>query len=816
MAFGIDIQKTGIRALRIAVFCLLPNACLALPQSDAALADSVLTDSAASDSLFFPSDAARTDSTASDSVFIAGVDSLVSSTPVPEDTLMKALLREVESVSYSGDTIEMIPAENVVNMSGKATLEYKDASLGADRIHYDMKKENLTASGDTFLKDNSGEIAGQEMRYDLEDDKGVIKEAKTQHEEWYFRGETISKVGQEDLYAKNAEFTTCDLDEPHYHFKCRQLKLRIADKVIARPIVFYVRDIPFFIFPFYVFPIQTGRKSGLLKPDFGLFSDDARGRSITNLGYFWAASDYYDITIATDLYERLRWSVWGEGRYKKRYSYDGRVFASYTRDTARGDRRRGEYVVRHNHTLTKKSALKVDVNIATDRNIYKDLSYNIDQVLQQSLKSRITYNRRENWGSYYLTFDSDYSLEKDKTTIQAPAFSLTKNSTSIFKPAPGVNLPQWYGNLTYGVSGDFTNKRLTETDSIKVNHQTGTINANLNNPMQVLGWLNVSPGFSYREVMFHSDEPGVGLLQQGTYTMTANVFTRLYGVFDGPRIGPVTKWRHTISPQVSYSYSPRRQSAGSDQSDYFSGISSFGRNIVNLTLSNDLDAKYMEVVGEKTEIKSLTLAKFVMNTSYDIKSAREGKPGWGNLRSRLESHPNDRFTFSLEAVHSLYDGTTFDPFLTGMTTNFTLTGKGRNRETEETVEADDSYMDQSPYADRNLPDYRTMYGAGLTGPWTFTLTHNLNKSRTGTAVVQSFRNTLSFNASKKWRLLYSYQYDLTNGDLQDQTLTLRRELHRWEMFISLRQLPRDRFSYEFRVNLKDIPALEVKRGAQTP
>ena len=801
MAFGIDIQKTGIRALWIAAILLLPKAGHALPQSDAARPDSTGSDTVEGDTLQ-----------------AAGSDSLVSTAPAPEDTLMKALLKELESVSYSGDTIEMIPEDDVVNISGHATLEYQDASLGADRISYDMENERLNASGNTFLEDKSGEVTGEQMQYDLGEDKGVIKEAKTKHEEWYFNGETISKVGDEDMYAKDARFTTCDEEEPHYHFKCRQLKLKIADKVIARPIVFYVRDIPFFIFPFYVFPIQPGRKSGLLKPTFGLFADDARGRSLTNLGYFWAASDYFDVTVATDLYERLRWSVWGEGRYRKRYSYDGRVFASYTRDTQRGDSRRGEYVIRHNQTINKKSALKVDVNIATDRNIYKDLSYNIDQVLQRSLKSRVTYNRRENWGSYYLTFDSDYSLEKEETKIQAPVFNISKNSTSIFKSSPGEELPQWYGNLVYSVSGDFTNQRLTQTDSTSTttNFQTSTVNANVSDPMQVLGWLNVSPGLSYREVMFHSDEPGVGFLQQGTYTVTTNVFTRLYGMFDGPRIGPVTKWRHTISPQVSYGFSPERQPAGSDQSEHFRGISSSGRNMLTLSLSNDLDAKYRKVVDDKTELKTLTLARFVMRTSYNIKEAMEGQPGWGNLASRLESNPNDRFRFSLEANHSLYDESTFDPFLTGMTTNFTLKGKGTDKERDEALEIEDDYMEQSPYADRNLPNSRTMYGTGLTGPWTFTFTHNLSKSRTGTFTNQSFRNTLSFNASKKWRLLYSYQYDLTNGELQDQTLTLRRELHRWEMFISLKQLPGDRFSYEFRVNLQDIPALEVKRGAQTP
>ncbi|MFQ6102782.1 MAG: LPS-assembly protein LptD [Candidatus Glassbacteria bacterium] len=831
MAFGVDIQKKGIRAGWIALSLLLPLGGWSFLQTHDAVCDTAWADSASVESTashvadsLIGVETEEVDSIPTDRLGITGVDSSASRTEALEDSLMKALMRYKESVSYSGDSIETIPSEDVVNISGKATLKYQDATLGADKISYDMEKENLSAEGETYLKDSSGEITGQRMIYNLDSDRGIIEGAKTQHEAWYFSGNTISKIGDEDLYGEGSTFTTCDNPEPHFHFKCRQLKITLNDKVIARPIVFYIRDIPFFVFPFYVFPIESGRKSGLLKPNFGIFSDDQRGRSITNLGYFWAASDYYDFTFATDLYERMRWTVWGEGRYKRRYEYDGRVYASFTRDTARGDRRRGEYVVRHNHTLSKKSSLKVDVNIATDRNIFRDLSYDIDQVLQRSLKSRVTYNKMENWGSYYVTFDSDYSLEREQTIIQAPVISITKNSATLFKPAEGEVLPQWYGKLVYGVSGDFANKSIQETDSTKTTTrlQTGTINADIRDPVQFLGWLNVSPGFSYREALFHSDEEGVGFLHQGTYTVSATVFTRLYGIFDGPRVGPVTKWRHTISPQVSYSFSPERRPAGSEKSEHFQGISSSGINRINLTLSNDLDAKYRRIEGEKTEEKSLTLARLVLNTSYNIKRAREGLPGWGDLSSRLESNPSERFKFSLQAIHSLFDESRFDPFLTSLTTNFSLKGKKRPGEKEETTETavgvEDRYLGATPYTSQaTQAGYGSAYyGMGLKGPWTFTVTHNLSKSRTGSLTRQSIRSSIGFSPSRKWRMLYSYQYDLTNGELQDQSLTLNRQLHRWEMFISLRQLPGDRFSYEFRVNLKDIPALEFRRAAQTP
>lgn len=851
MAFDLDRQERGVRAFWLTVWILLTASGHLSSQEHAVSPDTAslerselvpVADSslAVTDSLEAETDSATTKldslfpaevSTPVDSDSLAPPDSaavdsslMQSPQPEPEDSLMRAFRAEPDAVSYSGDLIETFPEEDRVNISGHATLEYGDASLGADQISYDMEKKRLKASGTTVMEDPSGRVTGEEMEYDLDSGKGVIRKAETSQEKWYFEGETISKVGENTLYGRNTDLTTCDSPEPHYFFKTKKFKLVVGDKVIARPIIFYVRNIPVFVFPFYVFPIETGRRSGILKPNFGLFSEDERGRSITNLGYFWAASEYWDLTAGTDLYEKYRWTVWGEGRYKKRYEYDGRVYSSYTRDSYQGDRRRWELAVLHNQTLSKKASLKADVNIASDRNIYRDLSYDIDQVLQRSLKSRVTYNRLENWGSYYLSFDSDYSLENERTTFQAPAFRITKNSTSLFKAEPGQTLPQWYGKLSYRLSADFTNYRIqrTETeDSVSVetttNYQTSNLEANVTDPMQLFGWLNVNPGFSYRELLFQSDEEGVGFIQQGTYTASATVFTRLYGIFDGPRIGPIVKWRHTISPQVSYSFTPSQMTDAGDESDFYRGISSTGTNRLFLTLSNDLDAKYVKSVNDKVETKNLTLARFVLNTSYDINRAKGGKPGWGNLSSRLESNPSDRFRFSLEATHSLFDDEDFDPFLTSMTTNFTVTGTrrtGREESQDELGAEQDFGTDISGSRVAGQTAYGVPLPRGLSGPWSFSLTHSLNKSRTTDTVRQSLRNSVSFDPSRNWRLVYSYQYDLTNGELQDQSITLRRDLHRWELFLSFRQLPNDRVSYEFRVNLKDIPALEARRAAQ--
>ena len=85
------------------------------------------------------------------------------------------------------------------------------------------------------------------------------------------------------------------------------------------------RDIPIIAIPFYVFSIRKGRHSGLLTPNFD-FGLGGTGRSFSNLGYYWAASPYWDLTFSADYTENSNRLV-GQTifNYKKRYLMDGKI-----------------------------------------------------------------------------------------------------------------------------------------------------------------------------------------------------------------------------------------------------------------------------------------------------------------------------------------------------------------------------------------------------------------------------------------------------------------------------------------------------------
>ena len=82
------------------------------------------------------------------------------------------------------------------------------------------------------------------------------------------------------------------------------MKMIENDKLIARPVVFHVEQIPILALPFYIFPLKKGRHSGFLPFSFGKFEKGER--FVRNVGYYWAASEYFDLMSAMDYFEEKK------------------------------------------------------------------------------------------------------------------------------------------------------------------------------------------------------------------------------------------------------------------------------------------------------------------------------------------------------------------------------------------------------------------------------------------------------------------------------------------------------------------------------
>ena len=244
------------------------------------------------------------------------------------------------------------------------------------------------------------------------------------------------------FYIDDAAYTTCDLDHPHFHFEMNRMKMINEDKVLARPIILYIANIPIFGVPFGLFPHQKGnRHSGWIMPSYGT---DARwGGYINGLGYYWAASDYFDSKFTMSLYDRDGITLRSQNNYMKRYAYSGSFdletkqrFSGSVPEQDRdiynlGSNRQTDYVVRWNH----RQQLRNNQSAAVNASYYSSGDYNrrtgIEQQkrLNQQAVSNATYSKR--WPKSRNSLSINLSSRRDLMAEK----KIDENSVFFSKPS---------------------------------------------------------------------------------------------------------------------------------------------------------------------------------------------------------------------------------------------------------------------------------------------------------------------------------------------------------------------------------------------
>ncbi|MFB3057767.1 MAG: putative LPS assembly protein LptD [Ignavibacteriaceae bacterium] len=212
----------------------------------------------------------------SDSLLISKADSLLEITPKPKS--------DIDTVIYStaSDSLIFFVKDKKMSIYGDGKIEYKQMQITSANIFIDFERNEIKATGEypdsakdklinTPVLTEAGEsYDGNKMTYNFKTGRGTMSAANTEIEGAYFTGEKIKKVDRQTYFIKNGIYTTCDESCPHYYIASSKMKMVQDEELVAEWIWLYFGDVPFPIpVPFGVFPIQSGRRSGIIAPFFG-------------------------------------------------------------------------------------------------------------------------------------------------------------------------------------------------------------------------------------------------------------------------------------------------------------------------------------------------------------------------------------------------------------------------------------------------------------------------------------------------------------------------------------------------------------------
>ncbi|MFH2035720.1 MAG: LPS assembly protein LptD, partial [Candidatus Zixiibacteriota bacterium] len=507
-----------------------------------------------------------------------------------------------DTVRYRSDKIDYAIADSTIVLDGNAFIDNKDVSLSADRVDYQISKKLVFAYDDSLLvdttlkyipvilKDGTEEVIGSYLEYSLETEKGMIRQSKSEYQQSYYGGRELFREEKDVFYVDNGTYTSCNLDEPHFHFRCKNMKMIQGDKVIARPVVFYIEKMPLLIIPYYIFPTKPGRHSGFLSFKFGNFQ---RGnRFISNVGYYWAASDYWDIYGAVDYYEDYGFTYRTGLRYASRYKLKGSVTASYASESTYGSSyqkkisKRWSFKFNHDQIISPTFSIKADATFLSDKSYYTDYSTNLEDRLNRNISSQVSISKRWNGASLSAQFKHDVALDADTKTDQLPTATLSLSSFSLFgspqKDDDGKEMRKWYHDIKIGYKVSMNNYidsrnkvtslydsllDTTYADTSKTWKKYVTIdhNSSVSIPLKIFKYFNISPSINYQETWYkihrtdQSDSAGIDASEyyrRYAYNASITASTDIYGTVS-PHLFGLESLRHVIKPSIRYGWYPK-------------------------------------------------------------------------------------------------------------------------------------------------------------------------------------------------------------------------------------------------------------------
>ena len=506
-------------------------------------------------------------------------------------------------VEYSSQDSMVIMGNGIVHMYGSGELQYKSMNLTAEYIRVHMDSTTLYAAGvyDTITEEwvgkpvfAEGDESYQtgEITYNLKTQKGFIRNAITEQGEGYVTADKTKKVGDDVLMMAGGRYTTCDdHDCPHFYLRMTKAKVKPGSYIATGPAYLVVGEVPLpLAIPFGFFPFTSSYSSGLIMPNFG--DDYTRGLYMTGLGYYFAINDYMDLQLTGDIYTRGTWAVTARSRYVKRYKFQGSVSVNYRWDVT-GEKDMPNYNVAKNlsvqwsHTQDSKANpynnFSASVNFKTSGYNRSNINsyYDVQANAENTTSSSVSYTQRFPDSPWSLNLSMNLTQRtKDSTLyVNLPSLNVSMSRIYPFKRKKALGKQKWYEKISLQYSGSFTNSiTCKESEFFKssfVKDWDNRLKHNLTSSASFMAfkYLSITPSISFTDRMFFSrvDQSWNEDLRQvqkdtvqgfyNVYNFNASISmsTKLYGYYI-----PFRKWfgdkvdrfRHVMTPSVSFSYSP--------------------------------------------------------------------------------------------------------------------------------------------------------------------------------------------------------------------------------------------------------------------
>lgn len=517
----------------------------------------------------------------------------------------KDTLTSIFDYAADDSAVVLIPSKEILLYS-KANVKSKqeDIDLTAQFIQYNQATNTIKAYGGTDTSKGPLNLPlivqqGSKTRMDTitintKSQRLLTKNTYYNEGEIFVHADVVKSIDKNTAFAWKGRFTTCNLDTPHFDLVARKMKLIKNNIAVSGPAYPEFEGVPIpIVIPFGIFPLERGRHSGLLAPQF--VNNDSYGLGLEGLGYYKVFNDNWDMTTRTNLYSYGGYMVSFAPRYYKRYHYSGNLSFMYQKTVLLNNSsvftndqftKNKSFQLNWSHSMDSKArpgiSFSASVNAgSTQFNRY--VANNPIVNFQNQMSSSITWSKMWGDGKYNLSVAANHSQNNlsRQVNINAPTVNFSMNTRYPFARKEAVGPQKWYEKTGIGYSGTFINqiaffdsafsfKKLLDTANYGVQH---SIPITLSLP--ALGPLMIAPSITYNENWYgrtlktqwdslankvDTTASGRGLYRSYQTSFGISLSTRIFGNYNFKPSSNIVAIHHEIRPNISFSYSPNTNS----------------------------------------------------------------------------------------------------------------------------------------------------------------------------------------------------------------------------------------------------------------
>jgi LPS-assembly protein len=633
-------------------------------------------------------------------------------------------------------------------LEGNVVIDQQGRQVRADKITIDQTQTYANAQGRVQMAQGGLLAQSDQINYNLKTQQGDLNNSFYISEEQHAHGhaEKIARTSENVVVMNNATYSTCPPDEtPTWKIQANKITLnKETGRGETRGTKLYVKDVPILAVPYFNFPIDDRRTTGILTPSFG-FSND--GGVELGVPVYLNLAPNYDATVTPRYIANRGAMLEGEFRYLTENFGSGMLWGGYlASDSKYNDQDRKDLHFLHNWQINNQFATNLEYNYASDKDYFSDLNNNPN--------SKTDLNLRRAWELNYKN-----GIPGLKAQLKVEDFQ-TLDKTVPSEDRPYARLPQFLLNYKngnpLGLQYEFNNdtayfkKDITDFNSVTT-EPSGTriyndfaVRYNYRNP-----WSFVIPEISLRNINTFYDQNTIAAQNIRSSDETKSVTVPQFTLDTGLTFEKEGKYLQTITPRAFYAYSPYKNqdtypnfdstTASINYDQLFSPRRFYGHDRLedNNFLSLGLSYSLFDEIG-------LERLKTSVGQSFYFEDRRV------SLNNESDQFDTERHTGPVLSVSSQ------------LSQNFT-------------IGANSAWMSNGDNAQRDLQLYYTGNQGNLYNLGYFYRKDIPNRQKQYDQVVASFIQPVANN----WRILGHAQYDLDNNVAREYLLGVNYESCCW-------------------------------------